>query len=184
MNDESLNQMNVKSKPHRSAGARIMGRILLASVTTMLSNFGFAQQARTEKFGAWDLHCQTSQNSPSEECGLSQSVRSEDKPNVNIAVMIIKPFKAKSAILRIVAPPAVFLVNGVSMKIDQTDIGRLPFFRCAPGGCISDAPLDAELLSKLKNGKIATLVIYMEPDEGLRHQIRLDGFKEAFAQLR
>ena len=161
-----------------------MGLALLAGLTTLPTALGLAQEVTTKRFGAWELHCEARPNLPPTECGLKQTVTSEDKANVNITAMIIRPFKAPAAILRIIAPPTVYLVNGVSVKIDQTDIGRLPFFRCLPGGCVSDAPLNAELISKLKTGKIVTLVIYMEPGEGLRHQVKLDGFKEAFEQLR
>ena len=85
--------------------------------------------------------------------------------------------------MRIVAPPGVFLINGAGLKIDQTDIGRVPFFRCSPAGCIADAPLDDKLLDQLSNGKIATVVIYLEPGEGLRHLVRLEGLKEGLGKL-
>ncbi|WP_245435044.1 invasion associated locus B family protein [Methylocystis rosea] len=77
-------------------------------------------------------------------------VRAEDAANVNLRVMILKPRELKGGVLRIVAPMNVFLPNGVSLKIDQTDIGRVGFVRCAPSGCIADAPIEDKLLDQLE----------------------------------
>lgn len=144
----------------------------------------WAQGNARTKFGPWELQCQIPPGSKSEQCALTQTVRSEDKAGVNLGVMVIKPAEINATVLRVVAPLSVFLLNGVSLKIDQTDIGRAPFFRCSTSGCLADAPLDAKLLEQFKNGKIATLVVYLEPSEGLRHQVRLEGFKEGYEKLR
>jgi invasion protein IalB len=142
-----------------------------------------AEEAPKGKIGAWEIRCQSSSGAQAEQCGLTQTVRSEDKAGVNLAVIIVQAPGARTAVMRVIAPLAVYLVNGVSVKIDQTDIGKLPFFRCSPAGCITEAPLDEKLLDQLRNGKIATLVIYLEPTEGLRHQVRLEGLREALEKL-
>ena len=54
----------------------------------------------------------------------------------------MRPKGAKVGIMRVIAPLSVFLLNGVGLKIDQTDIGRNAFFRCFPSGCLSDAAID------------------------------------------
>jgi invasion protein IalB len=143
---------------------------------------GRAEEALKEKVGAWEIRCQSSPGQP-EKCGLTQTVRSEDKAGVNLAMIVVKPPGSRTAVMRVIAPLAVYLVNGVSVKIDQADVGKLPFFRCSPGGCLTEAPLDEKILDQMRNGKIETLVIYLDPEEGLRHLVRLDGFKEAFAKL-
>ena len=78
----------------------------------------------------------------------------------------------------------VFLPNGVSLKINQTDVGRVGFLRCAPSGCIADVPIEDKLLEQLKTGKIATFVVYMTPYEGVRNLISLEGFKQGYERLR
>jgi invasion protein IalB len=87
-------------------------------------------------------------------------------------------------VLRIIAPKNVFLPNGVSLKIDQTDIGRASFIRCAPAGCIADVPIEDNLLEQLKTGKIATFVVYMTPCEGVRNLFGLEGLKQGYDRLR
>lgn len=143
-----------------------------------------AEEKARERFGAWELRCDTPAGASAERCALSQAVRSEDKANVNLGVIVVKPPELNATVLRIVAPLNVYLLNGVSLKIDQTDIGRAAFFRCSQGGCIADIPIDPKLLDQLRGGKIATLVIYMEPYEGLRHQFRLEGFREGYEKLK
>lgn len=142
-----------------------------------------AEEISKGKVGAWETRCQTPSGAQPEQCVLAQTVRSEDKAGVNLAMILTRPAGTGATVMRIIAPPSVFLINGVGLKIDQTDIGRLPFFRCSPAGCIADAPLDDKLLDQLRNGKIATVVIYLEPGEGLRHLVRLEGLKEGLGKL-
>jgi invasion protein IalB len=159
-------------------------KYLFAFLLAFLPAAGQTEEISRGKVGAWEVRCQSSGGNQPEQCVLAQTVRSEDKAGVNMAMIITRPAGAPTMIMRIVAPPGVFLLNGVGMKIDQTDMGRLPFFRCSPAGCIADAPLDDKLLDDLRNGKIATVVIYLEPGEGLRHLVRLEGLKEALQKLR
>jgi invasion protein IalB len=161
---------------------RFLGVGVLSAVA--LSSFAAAAQKPKVKFGAWELHCETLAGATSEHCALIQVVTSEDKANANLAVIIEKPPELNTTVLRVLAPLSVYLLNGVSMKIDQTDIGRAAFFRCAPAGCIAEIPVDEKLIQQLKGGKIATLVIYLDPTEGLRHLFRLEGFKEGYEKIR
>jgi len=135
------------------------------------------------KFDAWELHCDTPVGETSEKCALTQTVRAEDAANVSLGVMMVKPKELKNGALRVVALLNVFLLNGVSLKIDQTDIGRAAFVRCSPSGCLADMAIDDRLLEQLKNGKIAMLVIYLTPYEGVRHLLMLDGFKQGYEKL-
>jgi invasion protein IalB len=150
-----------------------------------LSSFAAAVVKAKATFGAWEMLCQPPVGeTATERCALTQTVKEEDKGASNLGVMIEKRPELNAPVLRVVAPIGVYLINGVSLKIDQTDIGRAAFFRCSPAGCIADIPIDDKLLEQLKGGKIATLVIYLDPAEGLRHLVRLEGFKDGYAKLR
>jgi invasion protein IalB len=163
-------------------------RSLSAGVVLVSLPLSFITLAAAEtfkgRFGGWELHCGVPIGAKAEECALLQTVRSEEATNAHLGIMVIKPQELNIAVLRVVAPLSVYLLNGVSLKIDQADIGRVPFFRCNPTHCIADIPIDDKLLEQLKGGKIATLVIYLEPNEGLRHQVRLEGFKEGYEKVR
>lgn len=136
-----------------------------------------------EKFGAWSYRCDKQPGETTEQCALTQQVNAEDRGNSTIGVIIMRPQGAKVGIFRVIAPLNVFLINGVSLKIDQTDIGRNAFFRCFPSGCLSDAAIDDKLLDQLARGKIATIVTYITPYDGLRHQVKLEGLREGYDKL-
>jgi invasion protein IalB len=157
--------------------------VFLATLTSPFTGAAFGQGAAKAKFEAWELRCETPAGETSEQCALTQTVKAEDAANVNLGVMIVRPKDAKNGLFRVIAPMSVFLLNGVSLKIDQTDIGRAAFFRCFPSGCLADVVIDDKLVEQLKNGKIATLVIYLTPYEGIRHLLMLKGFKEGYDKL-
>ncbi len=155
-------------------------------VATLIGSFARAAEGQgpvKAKFEAWELRCETPAGETSEQCALTQTVKAEEAANVSLGVMVAKPKDAKNGLLRVIAPMSVFLLNGVSLKIDQTDIGRAAFFRCFPSGCLADVVIDDKLIEQLKNGKIATLVIYLTPYEGIRHLLMLKGFKEGYEKL-
>ena len=142
-----------------------------------------AQGHIKEKFGAWSYRCDKQPGETTEQCALTQQINAEDRGNSTIGVIIMRPKGSKVGIFRVIAPLNVFLINGVSLKIDQTDIGRNAFFRCFPSGCLADAAIDDKLLEQLTQGKIATLVTYITPYDGLRHQVKLEGLREGYDRL-
>ncbi len=163
---------------------RIQSLTIAALLVSSLDGVAVAEQTAKVKFGAWEMQCQPPVGTTPERCALTQTVKAEDKGASNLAVVVARPPELNTPVFRVVAPLNVYLLNGVSLKIDQTDIGRAQFFRCSTAGCLSDIPIDGKLLERLKGGKIATLVIYLDPTEGLRHQVRLEGFKEGYEKLR
>jgi invasion protein IalB len=164
--------------------ARLFVQIaVVAHCAAALSCAAQAQEAVKAKFGAWALRCDNSVNSATGECALTQTIRSDDKANVTIAVMIRKTPQIKNGLFQVVAPLNVILPQGVKFKIDQLDIGQLPFFKCSPIGCIAEGLIDDALLERLKAGRIGVITIYLTPEEGLRHLVALEGLKEGLEAL-
>jgi invasion protein IalB len=157
--------------------------IFVAILFSSFAGAAWGQAAIKTKFEAWEFRCETPAGEASEQCALTQTVKAEDAANVNLGVMIIKPKGTKNGVFRIIAPLSVFLLNGVSLRIDQTDIGRADFFRCFTSGCLAEVIIDDKLIEQLKNGKIAILVIYLTPYEGIRHLLMLKGFSEGYEKL-
>ncbi len=160
---------------------------LVLLVTGTMASGAMAEPAQApakEKFGAWGYRCDKQPGEATEQCALTQQVNAEDRGNSAVGVIIMRPKGAKVGIMRVIAPLSVFLLNGVGLKIDQTDIGRNAFFRCFPSGCLADAAIDDKLLDQLTKGKIATIVTYMTPYDGMRHQVKLEGLREGYDKLR
>ena len=162
----------------------ILNRILLAALAVSLVGPAHGQGSVKSKFGAWELRCDTPSGSTVERCVLSQTVNAEEKSNVGLGVIIVKHKEERNGVFQVIAPISVLLPKGVSLKIDQADIGRTGFLRCFPAGCLAEVIIDDDLFQQFSSGKIATLVIYISPYEGLRHLLPLQGFKDGYEMLR
>jgi invasion protein IalB len=142
-----------------------------------------AQSPPVTKFGAWEMQCTSSANAKAPLCALTQTVRSEEQPSVNMMVAFRKIPGSSKGILQIVAPANSFLIEGAKVKIDQDDVGALPFFRCNQIGCAAEGGLSDDITSKLLSGKNLLVTIYINPGEGLRNIFPLDGFRDGYKSL-
>ena len=107
----------------------------------------------------------------------------EDRPNVNLVVIVLKTADGKNRLLRVIAPLGVLLPNGLGLKIDSTDVGRAGFVRCLPTGCVAEVIMDDKLIDSLRTGQQATFIIYQTPEEGIGIPLALTGFKDGFEKL-
>ncbi len=170
------------SQSHSTSGFfSAIARVIFFAASVAASN-SHAQQVKA-RYGAWNLLCKGSENASEQGCAITQSVQSDDANNSTIAILIRKSPITKKGMFQIVVPEGVILPEGVKFKIDQTDIGQLAFFKCFSAGCVAEGHIDDGLLEKFKNGRIGVLTIYFDPDRGLRHLFKMDGFKEGFDSL-
>jgi invasion protein IalB len=172
-----------------------MGRILLRALWPCIAagalSLGFlisgtgaqAQGVVKSKHGDWELRCETPPGASREQCALLQSVAAEDKPNVNLVVIVLKTADGKSRLLRVIAPLGVLLPNGLGLKIDQADIGRAGFVRCLPTGCVAEVIMEDKLIDQMRTGQTATFIIYQTPEEGIGIPLNLAGFKDGYEKL-
>jgi invasion protein IalB len=142
-----------------------------------------AQGAVKGKFGDWEMRCETPPGASREQCAIIQSVAAEDKPNINLVVIVLKTADGKSRLLRVIAPLGVLLPAGLGLKIDQTDVGRAGFVRCLPSGCIAEVVMEDKLIDQMSSGQSATFIIFNTPEEGVGIPLTLTGFKDAYAKL-
>jgi invasion protein IalB len=166
-----------------AAGRRPMLTWALAVAALALVAPAQAQGVVKAKNGDWETRCETPPGASREQCALIQSVAAEDKPNVNLVVLVLRTADGKSRLLRVVAPLGVLLPSGLGLKIDKTDIGRAGFVRCLPNGCIAEVVMDDKLIDQMKSGQTATFIIFQTPEEGIGIPLALAGFKEAFEAL-
>lgn len=169
-------------------GVKQFGRAIRSALLHLLFVGGLAggaqaQLAQPVKFGAWDLQCAATPASKSQLCALTQTVRSEELASASIVVAFRKASGQAKGVLQIMAPLNAFLLEGAKVKIDQDDIGAVPFFRCNQIGCAAEAPLGDDIVNKLLNGRNLLVTIYINPGEGLRNIVSLDGFKDGYKAL-
>ena len=142
-----------------------------------------AQGAPKGKFGDWDMRCETPAGAAREQCAIIQSVAADDKPNVNLVVIVLKTADGKSRLLRVIAPLGVLLPAGLGLKIDETDVGRAGFVRCMPSGCVAEVVMEDKLIEQFSMGQSATFIIFNTPEEGIGIPLTLAGFKDGFSKL-
>jgi invasion protein IalB len=176
---------NNEASPWR---ARLAGRLMGAIGLTCLLGLGAILPAAAQgvvkgKYGDWEMRCETPPGASREQCALIQSVAAEDKPNVNLVVIVLKAADNKSRLLRVIAPLGVLLPAGLGLKIDQTDVGRAGFVRCLPSGCVAEVVMEDALLEQLRNGQTGTFIIFNTPEEGIGIPLSLPGFKDGFDKL-
>lgn len=165
----------------------MMPRLLALALSIILlcggASIGRAQGVVKSKHGDWELRCETPPGAMHQQCALLQSVTAEDRPNVNLAVIMLKTADGKSRLLRVIAPLGVLLPSGLGLKIDNADVGRAGFVRCLPTGCIAEVVMEDKLIQSLKNGHNATFIIFQTPEEGIGIPLNLNGFAEGFDAL-
>ena len=167
-----------------------MLRFVRAALATGLAVTGLACVAPASaqgivkgKFGDWEMRCETPAGAAHEQCALLQRIEAEDRPNVNLVVIVLKTADGKSRLLRVVAPLGVLLPSGLGLKIDNVDVGRAGFVRCLPTGCVAEVAMEDKLIDQMKGGTTATFIIFQTPEEGIGIPLTLTGFKDGFDKL-
>jgi invasion protein IalB len=119
-------------------------------------------------FGAWQLYCRTPPGAREEKCAIVQMVTDEQRPNVGLNVQLFKSIGDDVNMMRVVAPLGIFLPRGLGMKIDGEDVGNVPYIKCGKtSGCIAEFELQDEVVTKLKSGQSALLIIFPTVEEGI-----------------
>jgi invasion protein IalB len=168
----------------KTAGARRLFGLTLIGIWLLASGpRAVCQGVVKSKHGDWQLRCETPPGAAKEQCGLLQEVADENKPNINLEVIVVKLADGTTHMLRVIAPLGVFLPRGFGLKIDDTRVRSAGFIRCLPTGCVAEVDMDEELIDQMKTGQKATFIIFQTPEEGIGIPLALAGFKEGFDAL-
>ncbi len=164
--------------------AGVVGQIAVVAICLVANAGGAGAQGVVKaKHGDWEMRCETPPGAAKEQCALLQSVAAEDKPNINLVVIVLKTADGKSKLLRVIAPLGVLLPSGLGLKIDDVDVGRAGFVRCLPTGCVAEVVMEQKLIDQMKGGTNATFIIFQTPEEGIGIPLALAGFKDGFDAL-
>jgi len=166
----------------RIFGLTLLG-LILTGIAVLASGGAICQGVVKSKHGDWEMRCETPPGAAKEQCALLQSVTAEDKPNINLVVIVLKTADGKSYLLRVIAPLGVLLPSGLGLKIDDIDVGRAGFVRCLPTGCVAEVVMEQKLIDQMKAGQKATFIIFQTPEEGIGIPLTIAGFKEGFDAL-
>jgi invasion protein IalB len=98
-------------------------------------------------------------------------------------VVVLRTADGTAEILRVLAPLGVLLPNGLGLNIDGQDIGRAYFVRCFDDGCYAEVILEEPLLGNLRDGDLATFIVFQTPEEGIGIPVELEGFRSGYDAL-
>src|SRR6202034_1303554 len=173
--DRGQGRRAVPPRARAAAPALAIAAIIVAAATAGCGPAA-AQGVVRSVYGDWQIRCETPPGAHNEQCALMESVTAEDRPNVGLTVMVLKLADLKSRLMRIVAPLGVILPSGLGLKIDNNDVGRAGFIKCALNGCLAEINMDDNLIAQLRNGQTATFIIFNSPEEGIGFPVSLKGF--------
>ena len=171
-----------RSKAGWAVMSLVGGLLLLASHASAADSE--TKGAVRDKHGDWVTRCETPPGAAHEQCAIVLSVVDQDRPNLILVVIVLNTADRKTRLMRVIAPLGVLLPPGVSLRIDNTEAGRLSFLQCLPEWPASaQLAMDQSLIDKLKTGKTATLGIFRDA-RGRRRRARRPspGFKETYEQ--
>jgi invasion protein IalB len=135
------------------------------------------------RHGEWNLLCKPPPRGGTRQlCAVTQTVVAADHDNARLTVAFEK-FSDGRLFLRVVTPWDILLPPGLTLAVDNEEIGRAPFVRCAPTGCYAQTIVEGALAEKLKTGTSAVFTIYQNEQTGLGFPISLKGLNEALAEL-
>lgn len=136
-------------------------------------------------YGAWSMICETPAGASAEQCALTQFAIADDRPEMGIAISVLKTADRKKRLMRILVPLGVWLYDGVDLYVDNNSIGRTYFTRCYVEGCNADVVIEDELLKVLRAGKDAVFAFKESPDQENRIGIPIDlgGFGAGYDAL-
>jgi invasion protein IalB len=184
------------------AGRGIVLAASLAGVTSP-SNTAQAQGVVRGNFSDWELRCEQQQGKE-EQCILYQNVADEKDANVNVVVVVLRVQEtgadgkpgARKPMLRVIAPLGVLLPRGLGLRIESgtekdaqgkpviKDIGSTGFVKCVPSGCVAEVEIDDRLHNELKNGTVATFILFDRPNEGRGLPLVLTGYEKGIQALK
>jgi len=166
------------------AGRRLA--LAVATAAAVLAGGGTAQAQGTVRktFDDWQLRCETPAGAKAEQCALVQYVAAEDRPNLNLVVIVLKIADNRGYLLRVQAPLGILMTSGLGLKIDQTDIGRASFVRCLTMGCVAEVVMDDGLIKSMRNGAQSTFIVFQTPEEGVGIPVSMKGFGPGFDALK
>ena len=136
-----------------------------------------------ETHGFWELRCNTPAGALNEQCFMLQFVAADDIPELGLSVIVVQTADLQTIVMRVVAPLGVLLPEGLGLRLDGADMGRVQFVRCPREGCMAEVILDEAMINRFRAGKTATFVLHLTIEEGIGVPISLDGFVDAFDAL-
>lgn len=137
-----------------------------------------------ERFQDWTARCEKPDDKRPQRCFIFQVIKDKksDQPLLQMAVGYLPENNQPAAIYTV--PLGVALIKGISIKIDNQELGRVAYETCIQGGCIAGFLLTPERLEAFKRGSKSQLTLYDATGKAIDLEISLKGFTAGLNALR
>ena len=143
------------------------------------------QNSRQMIFSPWTRYCakgpteQSSEIRAKEVCFTAADGHLVSGQKLVIA-LLIGPVGSETKLLRVTLPLGVALVPGARIAIDENEAMTAPYVACLPkNGCMADYKADADLIEKLKNGRVLAIQAF-DKGKPISFTLPLTGFAKAY----
>ena len=137
-------------------------------------------------YGAWEVACAEDGSN----CAMAQI--GNDDSGTPILEMVIRKLaeplevgeRTAIAVLDVITPLGVVLVEGLSVTIDGGNKESAPFQICTEQGCLVREPVDDRLITRMKKGNNALVSVIAANQGEVKATLSLSGFTKAFNTLK
>lgn len=144
-----------------------------------------AEADSEQQFGDWSKRCVAGDAPNSSACHIYQRVVVEGEDDNEKAVQLSLGYSPDEsnpvAVIRM--PLGLWLLNGITLAVDDIPGQRFPVQVCASAGCQTTLRLEPEMVDTLKNGQQLFITTYNVRREAVRVPLSLDGFAKALDTL-
>lgn len=163
----------------------LLAVVLLATPAAAQQQQQQFENVTSEKSGDWTVECGTVPQTKQRVCRMAQIINdpTTNKPAAQAMVLKGQQGGKPAAVLRVVAPLALWLRPGIGISVDGGANTTMQFEVCLRDGCMAQLPLSTGLVNALKRGSAAQLALQHINRRKVNLNMSLRGFTTAYDKL-
>lgn len=160
----------------------LMLAVLVAGFLSM-SGPALSQKNDSNK-GAWQYRCADGEDGAEKRCEMAQRL-SESESGKRVVEFVLTDVTGEDGQHRavIVLPLGVAIQPGVRLRVDEGESYGFNISHCLPDGCIAIVDLPQSLVTEMKRGKTAKLVMKTFQGKTVAMNLSLTGFTKAYNKI-
>lgn len=159
--------------------------IFLLACALLYTTAGVFAAEDGQAIGAWTVKCVPNEDADTPACHIFQKIVVERTGNTEKAVHMSLGFAPDESepVTIIRMPLGLWLMNGITLAVDDGPAQQFPIQVCAPAGCQTTLRLQPNILDALKSGRRLIVTTFNTRQEPVQIPIDLNGFSDALTAL-
>jgi invasion protein IalB len=112
-------------------------------------------------------------------CEAYQFIVDDKTQKAVLEIVVAYPPGKDNAVGAVIVPLGVLLPAGIAVAVDGKEIGKLPYQRCVPKGCVSQFVFTPEIYKSWQAGTKATVTVANGGGKEITLPVSLLGFTDA-----